>query len=49
MFDDAPSLPRRDPGGGSRPFAGEQYTAKQLAGEIPKETVMASGLWANVS
>ncbi len=27
-------------------FAGEDYTARELAGEIPKETVMASSLWA---
>lgn len=27
-------------------FGGGKYTARELAGEIPKETVMASSLWA---
>jgi predicted transposase YdaD len=29
-----------------RAFCGEKYTARQLAGAIPKEMVMASSLWA---
>jgi predicted transposase YdaD len=30
-------------------FSGEKYTARELAGEIPKETVMASSLWAEAA
>jgi len=30
-------------------FGGGKYTARELAGEIPKETVMASSLWAEAA
>jgi predicted transposase YdaD len=30
-------------------LGGRQYTARELAGEVPKETVMASSLWAEAA